>query len=206
MREPDEANLIARCQSGEADAWDALFTAHHAPVFRFVFQLGFQLSHEDCEEICQEAFLAVVRNLASFKGGCAFQTWLFRIAANKAKDYIGKQSAAKRGGGQSPLSLDATDAETGLGLDIPDAGPAPDHGAQQTEQMALLVASVEQLEEPCREIIQLRYFGELSYGELAHALELNPKTVSSRLSRCLDRLEYLVKDACAREMMSEFPV
>jgi RNA polymerase sigma factor (sigma-70 family) len=49
--------------------------------------------------------------------------------------------------------------------------------------------ALERLEEPCRQIIQLRYFADLSYDELADELKLNPKTVSSRLSKCLDRLE-----------------
>ncbi len=45
----------------------------------------------------------------------------------------------------------------------------------------------------CREIIELRYYGELSYGEIAAELRLNPKTVSSRLSKCLDRLCVIAK-------------
>ena len=74
------------------------------------------------------------------------------------------------------------------------------------EQLALVQASVAQLELPCREIVQLRYFGELSYEELAAALGLNPKTVSSRLSRCLDRLEDIVKEAFASENFERFSV
>ena len=60
-----------------------------------------------------------------------------------------------------------------------------------------------QLGEPCREIIELRYFGDLSYEELSVTLELNPKTVSSRLSKCLDRLEAIAKELISRE---SFPV
>ena len=57
MRDATEARLIDRCRAGEAEAWDELFNRHCAPAYRFVFQLGFSLSHEDAEEICQEAFL-----------------------------------------------------------------------------------------------------------------------------------------------------
>jgi RNA polymerase sigma factor (sigma-70 family) len=46
--------------------------------------------------------------------------------------------------------------------------------------------------QPCREILDLRYFGDLSYDEISLALQMNPKTVSSRLSKCLDRLETIV--------------
>src|SRR5574340_360721 len=108
-----EADLLARCRQGEAAAWDELFDRHYAATGRFVFQLAYEFSREDVEEICQEVFLAVIRNLESFRGGSQFQTWLFRIATNKARDYRERQHAAKRGGGQTPLSLQAEDPETG---------------------------------------------------------------------------------------------
>src|SRR5258708_23150805 len=101
MSSAAEAALLARCRQGEADAWDELFDRHYAAAGRFVFQLGHDFTREDAEEICQEAFLSVIRSLDSFQGGCQFQTWLFRIAANKARDYREKQHAAKRGGGQN---------------------------------------------------------------------------------------------------------
>ena len=99
-----EADLLARCRRGEAAAWDELFDRHYAAAGRFVFQLGHDFSREDVEEICQEVFLSVIRNLESFHGGSQFQTWLFRIAANKARDYRERRHAAKRGGGQTPVS------------------------------------------------------------------------------------------------------
>src|SRR2546427_12268656 len=100
-----ETELLARCRRGDPAAWDELFDRHYAAAGRFVFQLGSDFSREDVEEICQEVFLLVIRNLHSFHGGSQFQTWLFRIAANKARDYREKQHAAKRGGGQRPLSV-----------------------------------------------------------------------------------------------------
>lgn len=206
MRDPKEARLLDRCRQGEREAWDELFDVHYAAAYRFVFQLGSRLTNEDAEEICQEAFLAAVRNLHSFEGGSAFQTWLFRIAANKARDHMEKQSAAKRGGGQSPLSLDAEDPESGLKLDPPSPDPTPVEQLVSGERLELVHQAVAQLDEPCREIVELRYFGDLSYGELAASLELHPKTVSSRLSRCLDRLEEIAKGIFARENVELFPV
>lgn len=206
MSDRTETRLIDRCRAGEAEAWDELFDRHYTAAYRFVFQLGFQLTPEDAEEICQEAFLSVVRNLRFFKGGSAFQTWLFRIAANKARDFLEKQAALKRGGNVTPISLDAVDPETGLTPVLPDGSRPPDRALVESERFALVHLAVSRLEEPCREIIQLRYFGELSYEELAGTLDLHPKTVSSRLSRCLDRLEEVARDTFARENLEVFPV
>jgi RNA polymerase sigma-70 factor (ECF subfamily) len=200
-----EADLIARCRRGEAGAWDELFDRHYAAAGRFVFQLGHDFSREDVEEICQEVFLSVIRNLESFRGGSQFQTWLFRIAANKARDYRQRLQAAKRGGGLAPVSLQAEDPESGLTLDPPGNTPPPDLTLMNAEQVALVHQALDQLGEPCREIIELRYFGDLSYDEISHSLDLNPKTVSSRLSKCLDRLEEIARKIFARGKPAAFP-
>jgi len=183
-----EAELLARCRRGEAGAWEEVFDRHYAATGRFVFQLGHDFTREDTEEICQETYLSVIRNLRSFHGACQFQTWVFHVAANKARDYRERQQAAKRGGGQMAVSLQAADLETGLVLDPPSPAAAPDAELMSAEEMALLQRALGQLGEPCRGIIQLRYFGDLSYDEIGRLLKLSQKTVSSRLSKCLDRL------------------
>src|SRR5437660_188016 len=200
-----EARLLARCRRGEAAAWDELFDLHYAAGGRFILQLGHDLTREDAEEICQEVFLSVIKNLHSFHGESQFQTWLFRIAANKTRDYRERKSAAKRGSGHTPLSLNAEDPETGLTLDPPTTAPAPDAALMSHEQAALMQQALDELGEPCREIVQLRYFADLSYDEISRALDLNPKTVSSRLSKCLDRLEEITKKLFSGEKSAVFP-
>jgi RNA polymerase sigma-70 factor (ECF subfamily) len=200
-----EAELLARCRRGDASAWDELFDLHYASAGRFVFQLSHEFTREDAEEICQEAFLAVIKNIESFHGQSQFQTWLFRIAANKARDYRERQHAAKRGGGQATLSLQAEDADNGLAIDPPGPQPGPDAVLMDAEQAALLRSALDQLGEPCREIVELRYFADLSYEELSRTLNLNPKTVSSRLSKCLDRLESIAQKIFSREKSPVFP-
>ena len=200
-----EAELLERCRRGQADAWDELFDLHYAAAGRFIFQLGSDFTPEDAEEICQEVFLAVIRNIQTFHGESQFQTWLFRIAANKARDFRERRNAAKRGSGHAPLSLQAEDPETGLTLDPPAELPSPDELIMTAEKMALVRQALDQIGEPCQEIIELRYFADLSYEELSRTLKLNPKTVSSRLSKCLDRLEGLARKVFSREKSGLFP-
>lgn len=205
MGPESEAELLARCRQGEAAAWDELFDRHYAAAGRFIFQLGSDFTREDVEEICQDVFLNVIRHIDTFHGGSQFQTWLFRIAANKARDYRERQCAAKRGGGRTPLSLQAEDAETGLTLDPPSPAPGPDLALVNAEQSMLVHDALQKLGEPCREIIELRYFGDLSYEELGQTLGLNVKTVSSRLSKCLDHLENIARKVFSGEKSSVLP-
>lgn len=200
-----ESELVARCREGDSAAWDELFDRFYAATARFIFQLGRDLTREDVEEISQEVFLNVIKNLDSFRGGCQLQTWIFRIAANKTGDHRERQQAAKRGAGRIPLSLQAEDPDTGLTLDPASPLPSPDNVLLNAELAGLVHISLGQLGLPCREILELRYFADLSYEEISNALQLNPKTVSSRLSKCLDRLEIIARKIFAGEKSALFP-
>ena len=189
MSSEAEAQLVARCRRGEAQAWDDLFNEHYAAAARFIFQLSQSFTREDAEEICQETFLAVINHLKTFHGASRMQTWIFRIASNKARDYLQRQQAAKRGGGETILSLNAENPENRPALDPPSSAPSPDAAILTAESAAQVAQALQHLGDPCRGIIELRYYGDLSYEEIAAELKMNPKTVSSRLSKCLDRLE-----------------
>jgi RNA polymerase sigma-70 factor (ECF subfamily) len=200
-----ESQLIDRCRKGEAAAWDELFEAHYAATGRFVFQVSPALTREDVEEICQETFLAVIRHLGSFHGGSRLQTWIFRIASNKARDYGQRQRAAKRGGGLETMSLQGGNGESQSTIDPTGRLAGPDELLMEAERAAQIGRALEQLEGPCREIIELRYFGDLSYEEISAALQLNPKTVSARLSKCLDRLEAVAMKIFGMGKRTRFP-
>ncbi|HKQ39546.1 MAG TPA: sigma-70 family RNA polymerase sigma factor [Verrucomicrobiae bacterium] len=200
MNTISETDLLKNCLKGDAEAWDQLFTRHYAATGRFVFQLAHNFTREDVEEICQETFLTVIKHLNTFERNCQFQTWLFRIAANKARDYRDKVNAAKRGGGQATVPLHASNGDGSLPIDPPSRAPSPDAALLKAEQLTLVGEAVQQLDIPCREVIELRYFADLSYEEIAAAISLNPKTVSSRLSKCLDKLDAIVQRVFAPEI------
>lgn len=194
-----ETELLDRCRRGDADAWDDLFDKYYPVAARFIFQLSADFCHEDTEEICQETFLAVVRNLGSFQRKSSFQTWLLRIAANKAMDFRGKSHAGKRGGSFVHFSLDGANERGTEQIDLPSKEPGPDALLANAETGRLIRQSLDHLDDDCREIIELRYYGDLSYAEIATELQLNAKTVSSRLSKCLDRLSAVAKKIFPRE-------
>ena len=143
--------------------------------------------------------MTVIKSLSSFQGQSQFQTWLFKIALNRARDYRQRQHAAKRGGGQVTVSLHNDDSEEGFVIDPPSSLPGPDLALLNAEKLSLVGQALEQLGGPCQEIIELRYFADLSYEEIARSLALNQKTVSSRLSKCLDKLEVITRQLFSRE-------
>jgi len=198
MRLDSESELLARCLTGDEAAWEELFELHYTPAIRFLFQLAPDFTQEDVEEVAQEAFLAIVKSLHTFQRNSAFQTWLFRIAANKARDYRQRLQAAKRGGGMAAIPLHQDPKQDLPPPDPPSPQPGPDLALLKAEQLSLVGLALNELGGDCQEIIELRYFADLSYEEISATLELNAKTVSSRLSKCLDKLEAITRRMLAQ--------
>jgi RNA polymerase sigma-70 factor (ECF subfamily) len=201
----DEQLVIEQCRAGVAAAWDRFFDAHYAPTSRFLYQLIPDGTPEDVEEVCQDAFLAAIRNLGSFSGRSRVQTWLFRIAANKARDFRDRRLAVKRGSGRLPIPLDAEDPVTGRRPEAASPAGSPADRIAHEETMLEVRRSLDQLGGPCQEILELRYFGDFDYETIGSTLGLNPRTVSSRLSRCLGKLGDLLRQIRLTEESSNKP-
>ena len=113
--------------------------------------------------------------------------------------------AAKRGGGEIPLSLQAENEEGNRLIDPPSSDASPDEGMVQEEDWRLVGEALAELGGACQEILELRYFGDLSYHEISAELEINEKTVSSRLSKCKGKLETVMRNLFFRRNMGVFP-
>lgn len=190
-----EEDLISQCRAGHAGAWDQVFSRHYSSLSHFVCTVLPGATTQDIEEVCQETFIAAIRHIGTFAGRSHFQTWLFRIASNKARDFRDYQRALKRGGGVPPLSLDAGEDRDGPPPPEPATpSPSPDQSLLRQETHDEVQQALDDLGDSCRQIIELRYFGELDYDAIGQTLSLHPKTVSSRLSRCLDKLGVLLAE------------
>ena len=133
----------------------------------------------------------------------ALEHLLARLAAGEleallADDTLSAERDARHGASLLGLAVETRLLNRCLGTVL--ARVCPDPAA-----IAETLVALDELGEPCREIVELRYFGDLSYEDLSLALQLNPKTVSSRLSKCLDRLEAVLRKNFSRERSDVFP-
>jgi RNA polymerase sigma factor (sigma-70 family) len=104
-----------------------------------------------------------------------------------------------------PLSLQAEDDEGNRLLDPASPLPSPDEEMTRDEKWELVGQGLEELGGPCQQILELRYFGDLNYREISAELDLNEKTVSSRLSKCRDKLEIVMRRLFSREKSGAIP-
>jgi RNA polymerase sigma-70 factor (ECF subfamily) len=94
----DEKALIRAAQEGDQDAFGQLVRAYDQSVLRLAMNL--LRSPEDAQDVYQEAFLRVYRNLNSFRFDCSFHTWLYRIVTNLCLDHLRKRKVRKEDSSQ----------------------------------------------------------------------------------------------------------
>lgn len=89
-----DAEIVARCQAGDAEAFGALYRQHAPRIYSLACRLAG--SAEDGEDLLQEIFLQAYRKLGSFKGEAALGTWLYRLAVNHCLDVVRSRNAKTR--------------------------------------------------------------------------------------------------------------
>ena len=181
-----DQQLVQRSQRGDLRAFDLLVLKYQgriaALVGRYVSDAG------EVEDVTQEAFIKAYRALAKFRGDSAFYTWLYRIAANAAKNHL----VAK---GRRP-GADAT-IEDAEGFDeggLLSESASPEALAMGEELADVVESSLKELPDELKAALTLREFDGLSYDEIADVLGCPVGTVRSRIFRAREAIDQRVKE------------
>ncbi|HEY1760726.1 MAG TPA: sigma-70 family RNA polymerase sigma factor [Bryobacteraceae bacterium] len=163
------ADIIESCRRGDRDAFRALYEAYKDKVYSIALYF-FHGDEAAASDMTQQVFLKLIRGIAQFRGEAGFSTWLYRLVVNACMD------GARRA---KPREMAATAAV----VDVL-AGPDSQERDFAREQTARSVrAALSALPVKFRLPILLRYFEDLSYGEMAAAMNCSMGTVASRLNR-----------------------
>jgi RNA polymerase sigma factor (sigma-70 family) len=170
----DEA-LAERCQQGDAQAFEELVERYHRPLYHFAYRLLGRA--EDAEDATQDTFIQVYHALPGARLDLPLRPWLFCIARNRCLDMLKR----KRPVVFSALVMADDD---GLGfLDVPAGDPLPDELAERADLQRVLGAAIDALAPAYREVVALRYAGDLQFGEIAAVLGMPENSVKTRFQR-----------------------
>jgi RNA polymerase sigma-70 factor, ECF subfamily len=177
MRLSDE-ELVEAFQQGDVSAFDQLISRWDRKIQGAIYRMVG--SGEDSRDLCQEAFLKAYRGLAGFKKEARFSSWLYQIAVNVCRDRMRRQR------GKTVVSLD----ELTTAGELPFKGTAPSalELMEAGDLSRTVAAAVAALPEEQREVIVLKEYQDLTFLEIAEALDVPVSTVKTRLYRGLTQL------------------
>lgn len=139
---------------------------------------------DDAEDLTMEAFAKAFKNLHKFKKDYTFSTWLFRIATNNTIDFIRKKKL-------KTMSLNTSMSDDGgnsVTIDVEDDDNNPQDEYIRSQRIEMVRIFVDKLPAKYRKLVQLRYFDELSYEEIAKELDKPLGTVKAQLHRSRELL------------------
>lgn len=167
--------LVEQARTGNERAFAALMNRYRDSIYFMLLKMVNNTS--DAEDLTIEAFGKAFRNLDSFTPEFAFSTWLFKIATNNCIDFIRKKQLSPAPWDQSQEDIDI------LTVNIQSDLPDPEEALINDQKVAVLREIVNQLKPRYRSLIELRYFREYSYEEIASELNLPIGTVKAQLYR-----------------------
>ena len=182
----DETELVHRAKNGERNAFSELVCIHAQGVRNVIYRMCGDT--QIAEDAAQETFIQAWLHLSSYRPQTSLRNWLYRIAVNAATDMLRKEKRI--------LPNDIGD------LPLTDARPGPELLVSQQERTALVQRAVLSLPEASRAVLVLREYEEMSYHEIADALDIPVGTVMSRLNYA----RKLLKDKLAPKLLLQTEV
>lgn len=170
--------LVERFRSGDREAFTELVIRYRRPIYNAAFWVLRRA--EDASDITQSVFLKVAERLDEYDGRHKFFSWIYRITINESLNLL-------RRNGQ----------EQGLDEEIEIPGHEADDPERRTskgEASGRIRDALMRLSANDRTVLTLRHFSELSYDEIAEVLDVDEKTVKSRLYEARQRLRQMLMD------------
>jgi RNA polymerase sigma-70 factor (ECF subfamily) len=173
-----DADLVARCREGDAEAWNLFVERFSRYVFAICVQ-GFRLAPADAEDAFQDVFAKVYEQIHRLRDDGAVRPWIAQLTRNTCIDLL------RAGGRQTPTEEVEPD-----GLD---------EALESIDEALAVRDALATLPEHCREMLDRFFARDESYRTIGAALELPSGTIASRISRCLDKLRVAMEDSSGEQ-------
>lgn len=185
----DDAQVMLRVRDGDDAAFNYLIERYRRAMISFMYRMVHNAAI--AEELAQEVFLRIYRSRASYSADAKFTTWLYRIATNLAVNYARDNKNERP---EVKASLDESDEETGLSIDVADDRPNIEQDLLRKERLQAIRKNVEALPERQRMAVIMHKYQEMDYRQIAEALHLSESATKSLLFRAYESLRQSLKD------------
>jgi len=184
----EDFKLVDQAIAGDQKAFAELMKRYKKPLYHTVLKMARNV--DDAEDLTIESFAKAFRNLDKFKKDFSFSTWLFRIATNNCIDFLRKKRLETT---RIASSLRDSNGDE-IAMEVRDTNPDPQEEAIRGQKNEILRLIIHKLPPKYQTLVNLRYYQELSYEEIATKLQAPLGTVKAQLHRARELLYDLVKD------------
>jgi RNA polymerase sigma-70 factor (ECF subfamily) len=175
-------NQIEKAKLGDQVAFTFLLDKYWNEVYSFMLQRT--ENETDAEDITIETFSKAFDKIASYNPEFQFNTWLIAIAKNVHIDLLRKK--------KSSLFVDITDEEDDIAYAVADTSPSAEDKLITEQNLSRLLQFIKELKPAYQEVIQMRYFQEMSYQEIADELNEPLNNVKIKLLRAKKLLAEII--------------
>jgi RNA polymerase sigma factor (sigma-70 family) len=188
-RATEDYELIKNALNNNNQAYSVLMERYRDAIFHTMLKMV--RNNEDAEDLTIEAFAKAFQKLPSYSPNFAFSTWLFKIATNNCIDFIRKQR-------MKITSIDEPvkeDSDENFGRLLKANSLNPEEHYMMEQRRRILRNMLDKLKGNYRQMIELRYFDEMSYQEISEKLNLPIGTVKAHLFRAKELLTEIFKSS-----------
>ncbi len=175
-----DADLMLAVKAGDAACFDILLARHRGPIVHFIYRMV--QNGDIAEELAQEVFLRVYQSRERYTADAKFTTWLYRIATNRALNWLRDNRRYNENESIDTISAD------GIRRQLPDPEISAEGRALRLEVLARIRGAVDSLPDRQRAAVLMHKYQELDYQQIAAALDCTPQAVKSLLFRAYTAL------------------
>lgn len=180
-------DLVQKALGGDQNAFAELMDRYRDSIYFMLLKMV--QNKDDADDLTIEAFGKAFNRLDLYTPNFAFSTWLFKIASNNAIDFIRRKK-------KNTISIDqAVGGDDGdeMYMDLKSDGLTPEELSIKEQKVKIMRQVVAKLKPRYRQLVEMRYFEQLSYEEISEKLDLPLGTVKAQLFRARDLLLEILK-------------
>ncbi|MCP4649808.1 MAG: sigma-70 family RNA polymerase sigma factor [PVC group bacterium] len=174
-----DKDLIERIQGGEMHAFHLLVDRYKERAVRIAYSATSNLA--DAQDVAQEAFVRIFKNIKNFKFNSSFSTWFYRILINLCRDFLRRKSSSR-------ICL-GSKTEGDQVYELKDDGANPAQGLIITELDENIQAAIEELPDKQRIVFNLKYKEGMKIREIAEVMGVSVSTIKVHLFRAVRSLQ-----------------
>ena len=198
IRRDSDVRLLAAAKSGDSGAFGELFNRHKRRIFHLARRI--MRTHEDAEDVMQEAFQLAYVHLNDFNGDSRFSTWLSRIAINVALMKLRKKARKVEISIEGPSESD----DMSFRDVVTDSAPNPEQDCLRQERTRIVREALAELRPNARRVLELYELEGHSIKEIAEGMGISAAAVKARLFHARPKIrreldQYFIKRAERRK-------